>query len=209
MRTLQGVAAVSAPLVFLCALLIAGAMAGEALPGISHAATPIAVLGVRGVPGAWLFNGGTVCAGLLAAIALTAVRAAVPAGLGWRVRIGARLLPLAALAFAAQGLLPLDADDLDGPGAALRGMAWTLWWLTSVIGAGQLLSVGRGGVIPALHSRTALLPLGIGLSLLAPWVGSPWAPSAAVALLERGLPLAWLGWACVLALRVRGRGVPD
>lgn len=124
----------------LCALSVIGF--GAAFDGYSHLQHPVALLGARGVPHAAAFNvSGFVLPGLLAAWGAVGLRGQLPGNANWPARIGARLLMLSALAFAAQGLLPLDPDDLDGPVSQWHAMAWTLWWIASTAGA---LSIAAG-----------------------------------------------------------------
>ena len=123
------------------ALTCAGAavIAGIQLDGYSHALHPLALLGGRGVPGAAAFNlFGFVVPGVLAALVSWGLYRALPAAAGWWPRIGARLLLVSALAFAAQGLLPLDPQDLEGPESGLHASAWMVWW--TAFAAGALLS---------------------------------------------------------------------
>lgn len=119
----------------LCGLLAALGF-GAALEGYSHAQHPLALLGARGLPRAPAFNlSGFVIPGVLAAAAAISLRARLPGDAGWPARIGAWLLLLSALAFAGQGLLPLDPDDLDGPVSQRHATSWALWWITSTAGA--------------------------------------------------------------------------
>lgn len=196
---IAAIAAIAAALsVYLGGLLYAGAVVGAALPGYSHAGTPMAALALRGVPGAAWFNASLVAAGVLAAFAAASLRARLAPSAPWSARIGARLLLLSALAFAAQGLLPLDPRDLDGPGAALRGTAWTIWWPTLALGA-ALLAFGTRRAGPA--ASTALLWAGaLGFPAAALWsVGllGP-LPETAPHWPERLLPAAWMLWLCLL-----------
>ncbi len=116
--------------VFVGSAAIFGALPAAESIGFSHRTHPLAWLGAAGVPGAFLFNSFCfVLAGSLAAIALWPLRNALPVKAGWSARIGARLAMLSAFAFAAQGLLPIDLDDLDGTASGLHGIAWTLWWI--------------------------------------------------------------------------------
>ena len=109
---------------------------GAVLEGYSHAQHPLALLGARGVPHALAFNAaGLLMTGLLAAAAAATLRGRLPGEAGWPARIGARLLLLSALAFAAQGLLPLDPGDLDGATSRWHATAWTLWWIAAAAGA--------------------------------------------------------------------------
>lgn len=131
----------------LCSVLAALGF-GAALEGYSQVQHPLALLGARGLPRALAFNlTGFVMPGLLAAVAAIALRGRLPGDAGWPARIGAQLLLLSALAFAAQGLLPLDLDDLDGPISRWHATAWTLWWIASAAGAASIAGslLGRGG----------------------------------------------------------------
>src|SRR3546814_9922281 len=66
------------------------------------------------MPHALAFNAlGFVLPGVLAALVAWRLRASLDAGAPWAARIGAWLALLSALAFAAQGLLPLDPRDLE------------------------------------------------------------------------------------------------
>ena len=135
MNRWMGVAAWAA--VLACAA--AAVVGGMRLDGYSHALHPLALLGGRGVPGAAAFNlAGFVVPGVLAALVALGLYRALPAAAGWWPRIGARLLLVSALAFAAQGLLPLDPQDLEGPESGLHASAWMVWW--TAFAAGALLS---------------------------------------------------------------------
>ncbi|MGH8076861.1 MAG: DUF998 domain-containing protein, partial [Lysobacter sp.] len=61
----------------------------------------------------------------------------------WMARLGPWLWLLSALAFAAQGLLPLDPTDLDAQSSRVHATAWTVWWIAFVPGA-VLLALGLG-----------------------------------------------------------------
>jgi hypothetical membrane protein len=125
----------------LCCLLALFAF-GAAIGGYSHIDHPVALLGARGMPRALAFNLLVfVVPGLLAAVVSLRLRARLPAQsgwMGWAGGIGATLLLLSALAFAAQGLLPLDPADLDGPVSQWHAASWTLWWIAFVPAAGLL-----------------------------------------------------------------------
>lgn len=119
-----------------------GAAAATALDGYSHAQYPLAVLGARAVPHALPFNLlAFVLPGLLVAWGMLHLRAALPAAARWPARIGAQMALLSALAFAVQGLLPLDLGDLDGPASRLHAAAWMAWWI-AFAGGGALLASG-------------------------------------------------------------------
>jgi hypothetical membrane protein len=172
----------------ICALLVflsAAVMCGAVLEGYSHREFPLAYLGASGVPGASAFNlFGFVVPGLLAFAAALPLRSRLPEAY-WRVRIGARLIALSALAFAAQGLLPLNPDDVVAEANVLHASAWTLWWIAFVAGAG-LLAIG------GLGRRQTLLCAGVAIGVpalaLTPWPGAmaAYAPRLAFA--------AWLMW---------------
>lgn len=131
-------AGIAAPACFLAAL----AGFGMALEGYSQARHPVALLGASGVPRALAFNLlGFLLPGLLAAMVAVGLRRSVPHDVAWPARIGARLMLLSALAFAAQGLLPLDPGNLDDQASQWHATAWTLWWIAFVPG-GLLLAVG-------------------------------------------------------------------
>ncbi len=123
---------------------------GARVEGYSHAQHPLALLGAAPAPQAGWFNVlAFVFPGLAAAAAAFGLRSALPAA-RWPARIGAQLMLLAALAFAAQGLLPLDAAELDGAQNGRHASAWMAW----------LIAAGAGGA-----------GLASGLRRLAPWQG--------------------------------------
>lgn len=128
----------------LAAVLCAAASAGSvaAVEGYSHAQYPIAVLGARAVPHALPFNLlAFVLPGLLVAWGMLRLRAALPVAARWPARIGTQMALLSALAFAVQGLLPLDLGDMDGPASRLHAAAWMVWWI-AFTGGGALLASG-------------------------------------------------------------------
>ncbi len=94
-------------------------------------------------------------------------------GAGWAARIGIVLVQLSALAFAAQGVVPMDPQDPDATASRLHALAWMLWWIAFVPGV-LLLAVGarRGpGFALACIGSGMLVPL---LAVFAPigaWVG--------------------------------------
>src|SRR5690606_4775679 len=67
-----------------------------------------------------------------------------------------------ALAWAAQGALPLDPADLDAAASRLHAPAWMLWWISFVAGA----TLVAGGV-RALRAAT------VAAWLLAPRLAGP------------------------------------
>lgn len=151
---------VIAGLVFACALVALGAQ----VPGFSHAAHPVALAGAAGVPTATLFNTMVfVLPGLVLILAAGQLRAALPPGAGWRPRIGATLLQLSALAFAAQGLLPLGLEGIDEGASRLHAASWMGWWIAFAVGVPLYASTAlrRRGV------AMVTVVLVLGLSLLA------------------------------------------
>lgn len=109
----------------------------------AHASMPVSLLGAVGVPRAGAFNVlAFVVPGLLMAWSALGLRARV--GDGWRVRVGATLWLLSALAFVAQGVWPLAPADIDGEISQLHATMWSLWWIAFVPGA-VLLALGARG----------------------------------------------------------------
>ena len=163
---------------------------GLALEGYSHAMHPLGLLGARGLPHARAFNlVGFVVPGLLLAGAGLGLRARMDAA-GWPLRIGATLAVLSALAFAAQGVFPLDPEHLDSGDSRYHAAAWTLWWVSFVPGAALLAS----GVRPRWpHVAAAVAVPALALVLPAVIGG---------ALAQRLAFAAWFGW-WLLALRRR------
>jgi len=144
----------TALLVWACGLLALGAQ----LPGYSQAVHPVAMAGARGVPGAGLFNAMVfVLPGALVALVAWRLRAVLPAGAGIVSRIGVALVLLSALAFAAQGVLPLDPADPDGVATALHATAWSAWWIAFTAGGAALAFAMRDWRGPMLASLAAVL----------------------------------------------------
>jgi hypothetical protein len=67
------------------------------------------------------------------------------------------LLLLSALAFAAQGVLPLDPLDPDGAPTALHASAWTTWWIAFAAGSLALALAVREWRVPMLLTMFAVL----------------------------------------------------
>lgn len=162
------------------ALLFAGAVIGfgAALQGFVQAQHPVALLGARGFSNALAFNLlAFVVPGMLAGVVALALRQRLPATAGWPLRIGAQLVFLAALAYIAMGLLPLDPQDLESKASGLHGTAWMLWSVALVpglllLGAALLQVPGWGrfaavslvagfGVLVAGFLLTSVMPAGI------------------------------------------------
>lgn len=178
----------------LAALLfgLALVLAGIGLPAYSHGLHPVALRGASGLPGAMLFDAGAfLLPGSALLLASRRLRPAL-AGQGWVARVGLTLVQGSALAFAAQGLLPLDLRDPDGTASRLHALAWMLWWIAFVPGALLLAARARRGAGFALACLAVaiLVPL---LAVLVPvggWVG----------LVQRLAFAAWLAWWCVAAV---------
>jgi hypothetical membrane protein len=177
-------------LAWLAATLWAGGAIGFgiALDGYSHALHPLGLLGASGVPHARTFNVvAFVVPGLFLAGAGLGLRSRLDAA-GWPARIGATLVVLSALAFAAQGVFPLDPEHLDSGDSRYHAAAWTLWWVSFAPGAALLASGARPRL---LHVAAA-----VGVPVLA-LVASGLVGGA---LAQRLAFAAWFGW-WLLALR--------
>ena len=168
--------------------LFAGALlaARIGLPEYAHRLHPLGLRGAIGMPWATAFN---LAAFVLpgASLAWTGLRLrAALATRGWSARIGVVLVQLSALAFSAQGLLPLDPRDVDAAASRWHVLAWMLWWIAFVPAALLLaLGAGRGrGFVWACVGAAVLVPV---LAVLAPigaWVG----------VAQRLAFLLWFGW---------------
>ena len=170
---------------------IALLLANIGVPEYSHRVHPVALRGTAGLPWAFGFN---LLAFVLPGVLLAWAGQRLRGDLGyasWQARIGLVLVLLSALAFAAQGLLPLDPNDADSNASRLHVLAWMLWWIAFVPGAWLYAAGARRGAGFALASIAlgALVPL---LAVVAPigqWVG--WAQRLAFGL--------WFGWWIVAA----------
>lgn len=169
----------TAALVCGCALLALGAQ----VEGFSHAWHPVALAGAAGVPGAALFNTMVfVLPGLVLILVGGQLRGALPADASWPPRIGASLLQLSALAFAAQGLLPLGLEGIDSGTSRFHATAWMAWWIAFAAGAPLFLSALGRGRWPVL----AAVLLVLALSLLA----GEWMPAGVA---QRAAFAVWFG----------------
>jgi hypothetical protein len=162
---------------------LAGAIGfGIALDGYSHTVHPLGLLGARGLPHALAFNlAGFALPGLLLVAAGVGLRARLD-GTGWPLRLGAVLATLSALAFAAQGLFPLDPEHLDSGASRYHATAWTLWWLAFAPGAALLATGAR----PRWAHAVAAIAVPALALLLPALVGG--------ALAQRLAFAAWFGW---------------
>ncbi|GAB1596329.1 DUF998 domain-containing protein [Lysobacter claricitrinus] len=146
---------VSLPLAaaLVAALLFAVSVAGfgALYEGFSNLRHPVAALGASGVPHALAFNMlAFVVPGLLAVFALQALRARMGQA-RFVARLGVQSMTIAALAFAAFGLLPLDSSDLLAAASRAHAATWTLWWVAFVAGA-AMLGIGMRGTRHASRS---------------------------------------------------------
>jgi hypothetical protein len=167
---------------FMLALLLANA----GVPEYSHLAHPVALRGTAGLPWALAYNVlAFVLPGAFLLWAGQRLRDAL-VDAGWAARIGIALVQLSALAFAAQGVVPLDPNDADATASRLHALAWMLWWIAFVPGT-LLLALGKRndtGFALACLSAALLVPL---LAVFAPigqWVG----------VAQRLAFLLWFGW---------------
>lgn len=152
-------------------------------------AAPLAWSGAAGMPWAWAFNLlAWIVPGALLAFAALRLRATAPS-IGLAGGIALRLFLLAALAFAAQGVWPLDPAALDAGASRLHATAWMVWSIA--FAAGAVLS---GISLPALRWLALLICAACLLSplLLGPIVG------------PRVVLVAWWAWTLLLAVRVPG-----
>lgn len=165
-------------------------------PGYGHATHALAMRGAPGMPWAGFFNAfAFVLPGLLLAVAAVSMRPHLE-GARWPARIGIWMLLLSGLAFAAQGVFPLDLTRPDEGDSKLHAMAWMLWWMGFVPGA-ALVGTGarRGAAFAAGSIVAAALVLGIGvLAPMGAWVGL-------VQKLVLAAALAWWWWAARLLSR--------
>lgn len=182
----------AALLVFACALFALGAQ----WPAFSHAQHPVAFAGMRGVDGAWLFNAMVfVLPGAMLSVAALRLRSALPVDARWQPRVGAALLLLSALAFAAQGVLPLDPENLDAGSSRWHASAWMVWWIAFAVGA---LLYARATLRQHLVAVAAVV-LVLAMSLLA----RDWLPAGVA---QRVAFVAWFAWFGYAASGVFSRG---
>ena len=172
------------------------------LPNYRHADHPPALLGAIGYPGAVAWNlVGYGLVGMLALLATQALYLALRnAAAGRMARVGATLALLAALAFIAHGVFPLDINQSIDVGPSRRHVAvWNLWWIAAVTGA---LITACG--VRRLQGWRTLLPVGaiaavlIVMALLVGVgdLGNGWLQRIALAAW-----FGWLAWASLLVLR--------
>lgn len=170
---------------------------GLASPDFSQLRHPVALLGASGEPHAFAFNLlAFVAPGLMLAWAAMALRGRMRDAC-WPARIGLQLAMLSALAFAAQGALPLDPYNLLAPASRLHALAWTLWWVAFVPGA-LLSAAGDRGM------RVAGVLIGFAVPAVA-LLGAYVMPAPVA---QRIAFVLWFAWWLHAARRVAERGLP-
>lgn len=163
---------------------------GAAVPSYSHLVHPLGLLGATGMPHALAFNlCGFVLPGLLLGWVALGFRNSLTDGISGAARIGAWLLLFSTLAFAAQGVFPLEIDDLDAGGSRRHVAAWTLWWLAFAAGAG-CFAVGAWRV-PGLRKLSVCVVL-VAAAMLVLVLFTPAAWGGAVP--QRLAFASWFGW---------------
>ena len=169
------------------ALALAGF--GAALPGYDGGAYPVAVLGAAGVPRAAAFNAcAFIVPGLLAACVALRGRSALAARAPVAARLGWTLALLATLAFAAQGLFPLEAAAPDAGRGRLHGAAWAAWSLAFAAAAAALCAAALRAGRPLAADGHAI---GGDAVFVPAWVAPDLVHPAAA---QRAAFAAWFAW---------------
>jgi len=182
-----------APGIAAASCLAAAVAAAAGWDGYSHARHPLALLGSAVAPAPGWFNAfGFVLPGLALA-AVASWRWMGLASARWPLRIGMLLAAISALAFAAQGLFPLDPERMEAAASRQHALAWTVWWVAFVPGA-VLLAVGN--LRPRLVHGLAALAVPLAILALPAVLPAPLAARLAFAL--------WFCWWLLLS-----RGVPS
>src|SRR5690606_12056294 len=125
--------------------------------------------------------------GVLAAVLALRARAALVPDASLPARLGWTLALLAALALAAQGLLPLDPGAPDEARSRLHGVAWAIWEIAFV--AATLLLALDGALVRA---RAAAWHAAAGTAVLV--FASLATPLVAAAPAQRMAFAAWFAW---------------
>lgn len=175
---------------------------GAALPGYRALGHPVALLGATGVPHAQLFSWlGFVLPGLVSSFIGMRLLLGLPRLSPWYPRVGAQMLVLAGFGFAAMGLLPLDASDIQSRASQFHASAWMVWVLAFVPGAGMY---GLGALRLPGGRALGLLHLGCGVAMvLAAFVLQAWMPAPLAQRLAFACWALWLVAALPLAQRQR------
>ena len=168
---------------------------GARVPGYAHAVHAPALLGAAGMPDARGWNLlGFLAPGLLAAIAFQGLRRVLrDRGAGLVARVGITLLLLSAIAFAAQGLAPLQLGRAVDLGTARLHIAtWTLWWLAAIAG---FFVLAAGSLRRPAFALGAL----VAAATMAAALHGPWPLPGGVR--ERLALAAWFGWLAAASWR--------
>ncbi|MFG3448996.1 MULTISPECIES: DUF998 domain-containing protein [unclassified Stenotrophomonas] len=175
---------------------------GAVLPGYLPLGHPVALLGATGVPRAVAFDlFGFVLPGLLAVVVALRLLARVPVTAPWTMRVGGQMLVLSGLAFAAMGVLPLDATDIESLASQYHASAWMIWVLAFVPGA--LMSGLAARRLPG-WGRLAALHVAAGLAVLVgAFVLQAVMPAPVAQRLAFVAWVVWLAAALPLAAKVR------
>lgn len=175
---------------------------GMRLEGYDQLRHPVSLLGAHGVPGGTAFSMlGFVLPGILAAVAALDLALRMPVTAPRALRVGGQMLLLAAVAFAAMGLLPLDVGDIENRASQYHASAWLLWLVGFSAGA---LALRLGSARDAAWRPLANLAVGCALwSLCSAFLFEIALP---VAMAQRLAFLGWLVWLLGAARLAPARG---
>lgn len=175
---------------------------GMRLEGYDQLRHPVSLLGAHGVPGGTAFSMlGFVLPGILAAAAALDLALRMPVTAPRALRVGGQMLLLAAVAFAAMGLLPLDVEDIENRASQYHASAWLLWLVGFSAGA---LALRLGSARDAAWRPLANLAVGCALwSLCSAFLFEIALP---VAMAQRLAFLGWLVWLLGAARLAPARG---
>ncbi len=173
--------------------IVAVGVFGAQLPGYDQLLHPVSLLGARGTPNGMVFSVlGFVVPGLLAAVAALDLILRMPASAPRPLRVGGQMLLLAALAFAAMGLFPLDVDDIENRVSQFHASAWLLWLLAFSAAAVALrFGAAKASGWRALSTLTVVCALWVVCSAFLFEIAMP------VAMAQRLAFLGWLLWLLV------------
>lgn len=175
---------------------------GMRLEGYDQLRHPVSLLGAHGVPGGTAFSMlGFVLPGILAAVAALDLALRMPVTAPRALRVGGQMLLLAAVAFAAMGLLPLDVEDIENRASQYHASAWLLWLVGFSAGA---LALRLGSARDTAWRPLANLAVGCALwSLCSAFLFEIALP---VAMAQRLAFLGWLVWLLGAARLAPARG---
>lgn len=180
-----------AVMIWLAAVIVFGLR----LPGYDQMRHPVSLLGAHGVPGGVMFSWlGFVLPGLLAGLVALDMVLRMPAAAPRALRVGGQMLLLAALAFVAMGLFPLDVDDIDNRASQFHASAWLLWLLAFCAGAMALrLGTAKDSSWRPLANLGVICAIWMACSAFLFEVAMP------AAMAQRLAFLGWLAWLAVAA----------